>query len=463
MKTVAEPKKARILVVDDDEGARLGLEEILADDYEVVCAEDGMAALARIRRGAFDLVLLDLVMPGIDGIETLRQIKARQPSLEVIVVSATDRAREAVLALKLGACDYLAKPFRADALLKAVDATLERRAALPNAASHGQPPDLPGWGGIIGDSEGMRSVFGMVRRIAATSSNVLIHGESGTGKELIARAIHTHSPRAEKPFLAINCAAIPRELMESELFGHEKGAFTGAHRRSPGKLAHADGGTVFLDEISSLDIALQAKLLRFLQDQEVMPIGGLQATRIDVRIVAAANTRLEDLTRRGLFREDLFFRLNVLPVDLPPLRRRAGDVRLLARFFLKRTAARLNKPLTGFSPSALQTLESYHWPGNIRELENIVERLVVLGREGGEIDEKDLPTELAVCDRERALALSSGGAGGGLLQARRTFERHYIMLALKRSSWNQSEAARGLRIHRNTLIQKMRSLEISAP
>jgi transcriptional regulator with PAS, ATPase and Fis domain len=287
---------------------------------------------------------------------------------------------------------------------------------------------------------------------------VLITGESGTGKELVARSLHLGSERRKEAFVAINCAAIPSELMESELFGHERGAFTGAHSRSIGKFEYANGGTLFLDEISALRLELQAKLLRVIQEKEVQRLGSNRSIKVDLRIVAATNTNLEENIQRGTFRRDLFFRLNVIPIRLPPLRERSGDVRLLAEHFLKRCNLQLRRQIPGFTSQAVKVLERYPWPGNVRELENLVERLVVLGRDNEPISHEDLPLEILLDSPSSQQAVVP--EKDGLLKARDSFERQFILKALKRTQGNQSEAARILGIHRNTLIQKMKALDL---
>jgi len=304
----------------------------------------------------------------------------------------------------------------------------------------------------------MLGVLDLVNKVATTTSSVLITGESGTGKELVARSLHFGSERRKEAFVAINCAAIPSELMESELFGHERGAFTGAHSRSVGKFEYANGGTLFLDEISALRLELQAKLLRVIQEREVQRLGSNRAIKVDVRIVAATNTNLEEYIQRGTFRRDLFFRLNVIPIRLPPLRERRGDVRLLAQHFLRRFNLQLRRQMPGFTSQAVEVLERYPWPGNVRELENLIERLVVLGRDNEQISHEDLPLEILLDSpfSEQAFLPEKDG----LLKARDSFERQFILKALKRAQGNQSEAARILGIHRNTLIQKMKALDL---
>ncbi len=450
--------RARILVVDDEPGAREALEVVLEDDYVVVCVANGSDALAKIKVLPFDLVFVDITMPEMDGIQTLRLIKDYDDSIDVVMVSALDSARQAAASMKLGAYDYITKPFEAEELLSTVDRVLRKRSLeqevrfLRSEMAFQQERSQ-----IISHSDSMQTVFSLIDKVAATSTNILITGESGTGKELVARSIHAKSQRAHKPFVAINCAAIPAELMESELFGHEKGAFTGAVSRTTGKFEYANGGTIFLDEIASMKLELQAKLLRVLQEREFSRVGSHVNIKVDVRIIAATNHRLDEMTKEGRFRSDLYFRLNVIPVKLPALRDRKNDIGLLSNFFMLRFNQHLNKRIKGIAPSAMAILEAYPWPGNIRELENMIERLVVLGSDDHWIEEKDLPFDLLL--REEDPHDSMGDAS--LVQARQAFERQYIMRALERSRWNQSGAARALGIHRNTLLQKMKALNIS--
>ncbi len=450
----------RILIVDDDEGTREALEVILEDDYDVTCVADGRVALDRLNQESFDLVLLDLIMPGMDGIETLKRIKAFDKQIDVIMVSATDRAREATAAITSGAYDYITKPFDADAILTAIERALQKRSLeqevryLRSEVAHRFDETK-----IIGRSRPMKAVLSLIEKVAGTSSNVLITGETGTGKELAARAIHNQSPRISRPFVAINCAAIPPELIESELFGHEKGAFTGAYARYVGKFEFANSGSVFLDEISNLKLELQAKLLRFLQEREFTRIGGHRSIKVDVRMITATNISLKKMVQQKHFREDLYFRLNVIPIELPPLRNRRGDIPLLANFFLHNFNRKLNQKIEGITQEAMAILEGYHWPGNIRELENLIERLVVLRSNERWIDVKDLPLDLLYNED----TMKDGHqVEKGLLQARRLFERRYIERALKLCKYNQARTARMLGIHRNTLIQKMKTLDISS-
>jgi DNA-binding NtrC family response regulator len=449
---------ARILIVDDDIGTRESLEEILEDSYDVTCVDSGYSALDKLDRERFDLVLLDVTMPGMDGIETLRRIKSNHSPIDVIMVSATDRAREATASIKTGAYDYITKPFDPDAILTVIERVVEKQSLerevdyLRSEVGHKNSDTQ-----IIGRSDCMQHVFSLVKKVAQATSNILINGESGTGKELIAHAIHDQGPRARKPFVAINCAAIPSELLESELYGHEKGAFTGAQNRSIGKFEYANGGTVFLDEIATLKFELQAKLLRFLQEGEFSRIGGNQTIRVDVRMIAATNVELKELIQSNKFREDLYFRLNVIPIELPPLRRRRSDIPLLANYFLDKFNRKLNQKIKGITPDAMSVLEAYHWPGNIRELENLVERVVVLRSNERWIDLKDLPFDLLFNEDKSS---DEGEFGQGLIQARQIFERRYVQRALRVCNWNQAQTARMLKIHRNTLLQKIKALEI---
>ncbi|MHC1729735.1 MAG: sigma-54-dependent transcriptional regulator [Syntrophobacteraceae bacterium] len=458
---MSHSERARILVVDDEQGAREALELILEDEYDLECVENGTEALARIRQDSFDLVLLDMNMPDLDGIETLKLIKHYDAGIDTIMISAADSARKAATAMKCGAYDYITKPYETEDILTTVERALNKRSLEKEVQFLRSEVALQfGNSQIISNAPSMKFVFELIEKVAQTGTSILITGESGTGKELVARAIHAKSDRAQKPFVAINCAAIPSELMESELFGHEKGAFTGAVSRASGKFEFANGGTVFLDEISSMKLELQAKLLRVLQELEFTRVGSNKIIKVDVRMIAATNSRLEEMVKEGRFRSDLYFRLNVIPIDLPPLRKRKGDVPLLANHFLAKFNQNLKKNIKGITSAAMAVLETYPWPGNIRELENLIERLVVLGSGGNWIDEKDLPFDFLLCEETGALDNESQCADVGLLQARQAFERQYILRALDRNRWNQSNTARHLGIHRNTLLQKMKSLNI---
>ncbi len=453
--------RARILVVDDDEAIRDALREILEDDYEVVCVNSGIKAIEAVKNQIFDLIFMDIVMPEMDGIETLKRIKSHDKNLDIIMISAVDRAQEATDSIKHGAYDYITKPFDHEIILNRLGKVLLKRNLLKEVSFHrSQAATGSLQTKIVSKSKKMAAVFDLITKVAGTSSNVLISGESGTGKELVAVAVHNESGRRDKPFVAINCAAIPAELMEAELFGQERGAFTGAYKQTIGKFEFADQGTIFLDEISSLKPEFQAKLLRFVQEREFARVGSHRTIKVDVRIIAATNTSLEEMVKDGTFREDLFFRLNVVPIVLPPLRNRTGDVPLLADFFLNKFNCRMNKNIKGFTPDAIAVLAAYPWPGNIRELENLIERMVVLGTENRWIDEKDLPFDLLLNTEPEKGEKENILGKKGLLQARQSFERLYILRALQNCRWNQTLTADLLGIHRNTLIQKMKALSL---
>lgn len=450
-----------ILIVDDEEDARDALQLVCEDYYATELAEDGLLALELIQKRAFDVVLLDVRMPRLDGIETLKRIGAYDESIGVVMVSALNFAQEAASSMKYGAFDYITKPYEPDQILQAVEGALKKR-------SIERPPHRPTPGEafkagnieIISRSRAMHDLFADIEKIASIGSNVLITGESGTGKELVARAIHATSDRSKKAFIALNCGAIPFELMESELFGHEKGAFTGAVSRSRGKFELAKGGTLFLDEISSLPLSSQAKLLRVLQEREFMRVGGHQTLKTDARVIAAANTRIEDLVERGEFRSDLYYRLKVIPFELPPLRRREGDILLLANHFLAKLNRHFKKQVPGISPDAMSILETCPWRGNVRELENLIERLIVLGVDGRWIRASDLPSDLFTQKEQEAP--KEVEIDRGLNQARDAFERDFILRALDQCEWKPSKTAELLKIHRNSLASKMKVLKIES-
>jgi two-component system, NtrC family, response regulator HydG len=384
--------QAVLLVADDDEAVRLSLERTLTrEGYNVSLAPDGHAALDRLRQGGVDLLLSDLKMPGLTGLELLKFAKEAAPDVDVILLTAFGTVEEAVKAMKDGAIDFLTKPLQRAQLLRVVRQALERRSLIQqNRALQQRLDDLLRQGNMIGLSPAFKQMMTLIRQVADSSATVLIQGESGTGKELVARAIHDGSPRHGGPFVAVNCAALPETLLESELFGYEKGAFTGAAGRKEGRFELADGGTLFLDEVADLSPVTQPKILRVLQEGEFERVGGTRTLRVDVRIVTATNQDLAQLVRDKRFREDLFYRLNVITVTTPPLRERREDIRVLAQHFLRVYAAKNNRMLEGFSDEAMGCLEAYRWPGNVRELENVVERAVVLAR-GTIIEVDNLP------------------------------------------------------------------------
>ncbi len=450
-----------ILVVDDEAPVRESLETLMEDLFVVLKAETGEKAMKCLLRSEVDLVILDVMMPGMGGMATLDAIMRLPDPPEVIMLSATDSARLGVQAVKNGAFDYLAKPFDSTEILQIMEKALEKR-RLQREVDYlrSEVVKLSGFSNIIGKSRGMQEVFRIVQRICHTDSNVLITGESGTGKELIARAIHSKGQRSSGPFVAVNCAAIPPDLLESEFFGHEKGSFTGAHEKMIGKFEFAMDGVMFLDEISTLRQDLQAKLLRVLQEREFTRVGGRQPIKVNAQVISATNQDLRELVSERNFREDLYYRLNVLPVHLPALRERKRDIPLLVRHFLKRIAYRLNRKVPGVTPEAMEMLKTYHWPGNIREMENLLERLVAFSLDNNDIGVQELPNELVFSELDSDGRIVVGSKG--LLEARDRFEKMYILSALRNSGWNQSEAARALRIHRNTLIKKMTSYGLGA-
>jgi two-component system response regulator HydG len=462
---------ATLLVADDDPAVRQSLERTLArEGYTVVLAPDGQAAIDRLRDGGVDLVLSDLKMPGLNGLELLREVKAVSPDLDVVMLTAFGTVEEAVQAMKDGAVDFLTKPFQRAQLVRVIRKALERRALIQeNKALQQRLDDLLREGDYIGVSPAFRRMMRLVDQVANSSATVLIHGESGTGKEGAARAIHQRSPRRAGPFVAVNCAALPETLLESELFGHEKGAFTGAAGRKEGRFELADGGTLFLDEVADLSPVTQPKILRVLQEGEFERVGGTRTIRVDVRIVAASNQDLGALVREKRFREDLYYRLNVITITAPPLRERREDVAVLAQHFLRLYAAKNNRRLDGFSDDALACLEAYNWPGNVRELENVVERAVVLAR-GAAVEATDLPDNIA----ERSVMLDrgadgtgDGGAGAapdGYFRIRvgtslAEVEQRLLEETLRFTKGNKSLAAKVLGIDPKTVFRKLKAGE----
>ena len=440
-----------ILIVDDDSPHRSMLRTVLRGwGYAVEEAEDGAAAVEQVKARAFDAVLTDVRMARLDGIAALREIREWNPSIPVLIMTAWSSVQNAVDALRLGACDYLTKPLELD----------ELRSALERARDHARPAresQEPGRAQreassfLLGRSEAMRELVEMVETVAPTEATVLISGESGTGKELVARAVQAASARCNKPFVTINCAALAENLLESELFGHEKGAFTGADRRREGRFVQAHGGTLFLDEIGEMPLSLQAKLLRVLQQGEVQRVGCDETIKVDVRVIAATNRVLADEVAAGRFREDLFYRLNVIGLEVPPLRARREDIPLLASTFLERHAASNRKTITGFTPQAMDAMLRYGWPGNVRELENAVERAVILS--GGEyVAERALP--LAVQNAPVPDADGEELALGSM--SLEDVERKAIEATLRETEDNKSEAARRLGITRATLHSKLK-------
>jgi len=451
--------KPDILIVDDEPGARESLEVILEDDYHLHSVGSGQEALTVIKKVPVDVVLLDVNMPGMDGLEVLRQIKKQDEQIDVVMVSALNLARKAVDAIKSGAYDYITKPYEPEDILSTVERVMNnRRLRKELDYLRKEVKQFRGLDKIVGESKPMIEIFDLIKKVSLTSTSVLITGESGTGKELFARSIHNQGSRRSGPFVAINCAAIPSELMESEMFGHEKGAFTGAHTQTIGKFEHANRGTLFLDEISALRPDLQAKLLRVLQEREIERIGSNKSIKIDIRVIAATNTNLEDAVFEGRFRQDLYFRLNVVPITIPSLRERSEDIPLLAKHFLNKFNLAFNKKIPGFSQKALDALMRYHWPGNIRELENLIERLAVLSSRNEPIQLEDIPLEILMSSSQDVKGFEPPKSG--LIKIREEFEKRIILNVLEAARWNQTEAARVLKISRVHLIQKAKQYGI---
>ncbi|SFM44839.1 sigma-54-dependent transcriptional regulator [Thermodesulforhabdus norvegica] len=446
-------EQARILVVDDDNSHRLMLSTVLDEwGYEVVEADSGDKAVALVRSEPVDLVIMDIRMPGIDGIEATKLIRQFNPALPVIILTAYGSIPSAVDAVKSGAFDYLTKPVDLDALNAVINKALEHeRLKAENEILREQLARFQ-IADIVGRSPAMERVLELISLIAPTDATVLITGESGTGKSLVARAIHAHSPRKHKPLIEVNCAAIPENLVESELFGHEKGAFTGAEKARAGKFMQANGGTIFLDEIGELNLSVQSKLLHVLQDKKIQRVGSDVAIPIDVRIIAATNRNVEEMLSNGSFRMDLYYRLNVTRIEVPPLRKRPEDIPILAEHFLKRFSEKYEKDVKGFTPEAMHFLMTHSWPGNVRELENAIERAVILSR-NPYIDVKELNILGAGLPEPGDVTRSSFEQGNLTLE---DVERITILKTLEETGGNKSEAARRLGITRRTLKLKLK-------
>jgi len=451
--------KAKILVVDDEHSQRKMLKANLSlDGFQVFEAEDGQDAVAKVSGEFFDLILMDNRMSQMDGIEALTEIKKISPGIPVIIITAYASVEDAVKALKAGAHDYLLKPLDIDALRIKVQQTLEFwRLKEDNILQKRRIENLFDASSIVGRSRTMREVLETVAMVAPTEASVLILGESGTGKELIANALHQGSNRSDKRFIKVNCAALPETLLEAELFGHEKGAFTGAVGRRAGRFELADGGTIFLDEIGEMTFATQAKLLRVLQEREFEPLGSTRTVKVDIRIVAASNRVLKEEVKKGSFREDLFYRLNVVPIELPPLRDRKEDIPLLIEHFLRIYNEKNGRNLQGFHPRALDALMRYPWPGNIRELENVVERAVILSRDEY-VPFSELPESVRGATQDTfSLEVRQGIQSGMTIKE---LERELIIKTLEDNDGNRTRTARVLGITRRTLQLKLKEYGI---
>lgn len=442
-----------ILVVDDEKVVRESLTKWFREDgYQVESAENAAEALKKMQAKKWDILLLDIKMPGMDGMELHQRIRDLDSSATVIFITAHATVDSAVKALKNGAFDYVTKPVDPDYLSHLISNAVKQRELLnENVRLKEQVTELEKSTDIIGKSPQMQRIFKLIESVAQTDTTVMIRGESGTGKELIARAIHNNSERRYFPLVTLNCGGMPEGVLESELFGHERGAFTGAHYRRKGKLELADGGTLFLDEIGNIDKKTQMDLLRVIETKQFTRVGGNEVIKVDFRIISATNRDLEQGVKEGMFREDLYYRLNVFTIEVPPLRERTGDIQLLADHFLRKYSESMTKPFEGFSNDAIEKIKSYHWPGNVRELENAIERAIVIGT----------PPTLKATDMPFSMKESSNNtAPAGSLEA---MERTHIEKVLAEQNWNISRSAETLKIDRATLYNKIQKYGLKKP
>jgi two-component system response regulator AtoC len=457
---------SQILLIDDESHNREALSLLLANaGYQVRSAESGEEALEILQKTPFEIVITDLFLPGVNGIDILKKVKEDSPYTNVILITGNASAETAVEAMKEGAFDYITKPFNFEKLKVQVSKALEKsRLVAENLYLRQQLRGKYKFDNIIGNSLAMQQVFSRMEKIVNTDSTILILGESGTGKELVAKAIHYNSGRREKPFVAINCGAIPADLLESELFGHVRGSFTGAVADKAGKFEVANNGTIFLDEIGTMPMHLQMKLLRVLQEQEVERVGSSKKVKLNVRVISATNANLEDEVKKGRFREDLYYRLNVIPILLPPLRERREDIALLARHFLQRLCREMGRPLMSIAPTAMRSLEAYDWPGNVREMENVIERTVAL-TEHESIERRDLPPNIGGGDGDEGepdlLAPRVTEEGVSMVELIERIERRMIREAMEISGGVKARAATLLGINRTTLVEKIKRLGLS--
>jgi DNA-binding NtrC family response regulator len=455
----------KILVIDDSpEIVNLFSDYLQTEGYEVDTAGDGAIGISLVERNSYDLIVTDLKMPGTDGMEVLKYIREHSPDTLCIILTGYGTVKSAVEAIKMGAFDYLTKPVKMDEILVTFQRAFEYRdLKRENLHLRSQLKKKYRFENIIGDSEEMQKVFEVIEKVADTDSTVLILGESGTGKELVAKAIHYNSYRREKPFVPVNCAAIPGELLESELFGHEKGAFTNAIRMRIGRFELANGGTVFLDEIGDMNPMLQSKLLRVLQERQFERVGGIKTIKTDIRIIAATHQNLKALVQQRKFREDLYYRLNVIPIEIPPLREKKSDIPLLAHYFLDQFNRRKKKRIRGIREDAMARLVQYEWPGNVRELENTIERVIIL-LDGDFVTPADLPDKFqGIPRRETTPPADIPESGISLDDAVNEFERNLIMQALIKTGWVKNKAAQLLNLNRTTLIEKIRRQKLHPP
>jgi two-component system response regulator HydG len=487
----------KVLVVDDDADLRLAVSSALSENHYLVDqARDGEEGVNRVRAGSYSLVLLDVNMPRMGGMEALKEIKSHDPSIIVIMLTAFSNVRDAVEATKEGAYNYLEKPIKAENLVYLVDKALKAQHMVKNLSLSAPVFKLPNGTDFIGQSNEMKRIFSVIDKLSRVETAVLIRGESGTGKELVAQALHHNSPRKDNRFVTINCSAIPETLIESEFFGHEKGAFTGADSRKIGKFQYADGGTLFLDEIGDVSAAMQVKLLRALQEKKFTPVGSNREVEVNVRIVAATNRHLEEMIKKGEFREDLFYRLNVLPIQLPPLRERKNDIEILATYFIEKFNQQHQKKITGVSKETMELLKNHSWPGNIRELENVIEHAFVIETtneitppslpesvagnlvrrpgltidlDGDEIDNDDMIDAEGEILATGSFEIPMPGKGFTLdinrldFQANKEeFERQFLISALKAFKGRINQTALHANIPKKTLLRKLQKYGIIA-
>lgn len=454
--------KSTILVVDDELVLRKALEKFLTDeDYNVITAGNADEALLKAQTESITCALVDLVLPGIKGVELVRKLKEISPDMVCIVMTGFGTISSAVEAMRSGAFHYLTKPFELDDIRQLVAKAIEhQKLKTENQELRFQLQGKYKFDNIIGQSSGMQGVFQLISKVADTDSTVLVLGESGTGKEMVARAMHYNSSRANHPLITVNCAAIPEELLEAELFGHLKGSFTGAIATRIGRFEAAHGGTIFLDEIGDMSPKLQVKLLRVLQERKFEPVGSTQSKKIDVRIIAATHQDLDKAMRQGRFREDLYYRLNVIPVKIPALRERNDDIPLLAKHFLDKYNNNNGRRVEGFTQRALDTMQGYPWPGNVRELENLVERIVVL-KGGGDIDVEDLPGQILNRKPQyQSPDVDIPEDGLSFKHAVSSFENALILRALEKTGGNKNKAASLLKLNRTTLVEKIKKKQL---
>ena len=465
----SEVSDVRILVVDDEMIVCESCKRILEEErYEVETALSGKEAFDKMKANPFDIVITDLKMPGIDGMEVLKTFRKEYPDSIIIMITGFSTVETAVEAMKLGAFDYIPKPFTPDEVSIVVKRAIEKKSLMTeNVYLRQELQEKYGFHNIVGKSKKMQEIYRIIAKVATTDSTVLIYGQSGTGKELIARAIHFNSPRGEKQFVPVDCAVLSENLLESELFGHVRGSFTGAVTTKPGLFEVADGGTVFLDEVGNISLSIQAKLLRVLQEREFTPVGGTKAKKVDIRLIAATNKDLEKMIKEETFREDLYYRLNIVPIYLPPLRERQEDIPILAVHFLKKYAEEMGKTIKGFTPEAMEKLMRYPWPGNVRELENVIERTVVMiDDEMVRVEHLILPGQQEKEILENQIPMTSDELKEIKKQMREKaveeIEKAFVLNALERHQWNVTRAAEEVGMLRPNFQALMRKYNLRA-